>query len=146
VKRNITELVAQLKREGLSKRIVGVHLGGYHDHQISTRHMDYSKPAVEGFKAWQRKCYGKVRWDAPPQYFNRIVKEAQGYAPVAGGLQVNMNGRFLSIHSLKLGKYDFLLPFPCKVQDLKSGEIRPLSRTLPLELKAGDTCWFRFID
>ena len=101
--------------------------------------------AEKSFNGWKSVMIGSAG-GLTPQYFNRIVKEAQGYAPVAGGLQVNMNGRFLSIHCLKPGKYDFLLPFPCKVQNLKSGEIRPLSRTLPLELTAGDTCWFSFID
>ena len=68
VKRNISQLVAQLKREGLSKRIVGVHLGGYHDHQFATQHQDCSKPAIEGFKAWQKKRYGEVRWHEPPKF------------------------------------------------------------------------------
>ena len=68
VKRNIAMLVEELKRQGLSRRIVGVHLGGYHDNQFATRHPDFSKPAVEAFKRWQQRVYGKVRWSAAPQF------------------------------------------------------------------------------
>ena len=68
VKVHLASLVDELKREGLSKRIVGIHLGGYHDHQFATRHPDFSKPAVEGFKNWQKNALGRVVWDKAPSY------------------------------------------------------------------------------
>ena len=73
VKRNITALVEQLKKEGLSKRIVGVHLGGYHDHQFSTRHMDCSKPAIAAFREWQKRKYGKVKWQDAPAFSKDVT-------------------------------------------------------------------------
>lgn len=67
-KRHLVELVRELRRQGLAKRIVGLHIGGYHDHQFATRHPDFSKPAVEGFREWQRKQYGEVRWEGAPTF------------------------------------------------------------------------------
>lgn len=57
VKRNLTALIDELKRTGLSKRIVGVHLAGYHDAQFATVHPDYSKPAIAAFRCWLRTRY-----------------------------------------------------------------------------------------
>ena len=68
VKRHISTLVARLRREGLAKRIVGIHLGGYHDHQFSTRHLDCSRPAAEGFHQWQQRRYGEVKWRKLPKF------------------------------------------------------------------------------
>ena len=45
VKKCIRELVAELKRTGLSKRIVGAHICGYHDGQFSVPYADHSPPA-----------------------------------------------------------------------------------------------------
>ena len=98
--------------------------------------------AEKCFENWKSVVVGSAG-GLTPQYFNRVVREAKGYAPVEGGLQVNMNGRFLSVHCLKPGKYTFRLPFRCCVQNLKSGEVLSDSDVLPLEMTAGDTCWFR---
>ena len=68
VKGVVAGLVSALKAEGLAKRIVGVHLGGYHDHQFATRHADYSRPAAEAFRRWQAREYGKVLWTEPPHF------------------------------------------------------------------------------
>ena len=51
-KGRLTELVAELKRTGLSRMFVGVHIAGYHDAQFATVHLDYSKPAVAAFRRW----------------------------------------------------------------------------------------------
>ena len=67
-KRNLVALVHELKDQGLAKRIIGLHIGGYHDHQFATRHADFSKPAVEGFRDWQLRHGGKVRWTDAPKY------------------------------------------------------------------------------
>ncbi|MCQ2390110.1 MAG: hypothetical protein MJ240_01700 [Kiritimatiellae bacterium] len=68
VKRNIDALVRELRQQGLAKRIIGVHLGGYHDHQFATRHPDYSKPAVAAFQARQMRLFNKVRWAVAPRF------------------------------------------------------------------------------
>lgn len=68
VKSHIAELVAELKRQGLSKRIVGVHICGYHDAQFATRHPDFSPTAVAAFIEWQRRHLGKVKWTTAPVF------------------------------------------------------------------------------
>ena len=55
-----------------------------------------------------------------------------------------MNGDFVSVHCLVPGRYDFRLPFPAKVVNVKSGlEEKTEKDVLPLEMSAGETCWFR---
>ena len=82
VKERISELVDELKRQGLSRKIVGVHIAGYHDAQFATRHPDFSKPAVAAFVEWQKRLYGKVRWTEAPVFgknpvFDRATDEHQ---------------------------------------------------------------------
>lgn len=67
VKANLTALVGELRRTGLAKRIVGVHLAGFHDAQFATGRPDYSKPAYAAFLRWQEEKYGKVRWTEAPK-------------------------------------------------------------------------------
>lgn len=57
VNEQLAKLIDELKRTGLSRLIVGVHLSGYHDGQFSTVHPDYSKPAIAGFRRWLRIKY-----------------------------------------------------------------------------------------
>ena len=65
---HLAELVAALKERGLTKRIVGIHVAGYNDGQLSTPMADFSKPAREGFRQWQRKVLGEVKWQDAPSY------------------------------------------------------------------------------
>ena len=54
-----------------------------------------------------------------------------------------MNGDFISIHALDNGHFDFRLPFPCKVVNLKTGNpVETSDGTLPLDLTAGETRWY----
>ena len=57
VKEQLSSLIDELKRTGLSRLIVGVHLSGYHDGQFATVHPDYSKPAIAGFRRWLQAKY-----------------------------------------------------------------------------------------
>ncbi len=57
LKEVIAQFVEELKRSGLSKRVIGVHLSGYHDHQFSAIYPDFSKPAKEAFRTWLREKY-----------------------------------------------------------------------------------------
>ena len=77
----------------------------------------------------------------------RRVKDAGGYVPVPEcTLSVDMNGGFLSVHGLWDRKVDFELPFPCRVVNLKSGMEEPVSgNRLHIEVKKGETCWFRLV-
>ena len=49
VKTNLTALVAAFRRRGLTKRIVGVHIAGYHDGQFATQVADFSPCALRAF-------------------------------------------------------------------------------------------------
>ena len=66
---NLTALVAELKRTGLSKRIVGIHFSGFHDGQFATRQPDFSAPAVAAFRDWQVRTSGAVKWENAPADF-----------------------------------------------------------------------------
>ena len=78
-----------------------------------------------------------------PRFFNRLVREAGGYVPVEKGLQVDMNGSFLSVTALETGHFDFRLPFPCKVVNLKTGcPVPAADGVVPLDLVAGETRWY----
>ena len=79
-----------------------------------------------------------------PQYFNRLVREAGGYAPVEGGLEVDLGEGFLSVHALRTGKFRFKLPFACKPVNLRNGAVENVDNdgALPLDMVAGETCWF----
>ena len=80
-----------------------------------------------------------------PEFLNRFAREAGCYvATRPGGVQVDMNGDFVSVHCINPGHYDFMLPFPAKVMNARSGlEEKAPGGVLPLELSAGETCWFR---
>ena len=77
--------------------------------------------------------------------FNRLAREAGAYVPVSGGgLQVDMNGNFVSLHALRSGEWDFNLPFPCRAVNLASGrDEQQNGDRLRLALTAGETCWLR---
>ena len=88
--------------------------------------------------------------NAPPRTAAEINGEARAagaYVPLPPGVvQVDMNGDFVSLHCLVPGRYDFLLPRECVVVNLKSGEReRTEGMVLPVEMTAGETCWFRLL-
>ena len=97
--------------------------------------------AEKAFKDWKCVIVGSAG-GFTPQYFNRVVREAKGYVPVEGGLQVNMNGSFLSVHCLKSGEYDFKLPFTCNVRNLKNGKVSGNAGSIRLDMTPGETRWF----
>ena len=80
-----------------------------------------------------------------PEVFNGFVKDAGGYVAMRPGVaQVDMNGDFVSVHCIVPGRHEFRLPFPAKVVNVKSGlEEKTVDGVLPLEMSAGETCWFR---
>ena len=91
-------------------------------------------------------CEGCVRIAEPqglsPKMLNTLVREAGGYVPSPTGLQVDMNGDFVSIHCLKTGHYDFALPYVADVTNAKSGERLSAVRSVPLDLTGGETRWY----
>jgi hypothetical protein len=84
VKTHIAELINELRRQGLLKRVIGVHLAGYHDAQFATRHPDFSPPAIAAFIEWQRQRLGEIKWETAPAYgagkFLDPVREAHQVA------------------------------------------------------------------
>jgi hypothetical protein len=77
-----------------------------------------------------------------PKAFAEAVRRAGGYVPARYGLQVEMNGRFLSVHAVRGGHYDFTLPRECEAVNMKTGKVEAKGRVLPLDMLAGETCWF----
>ena len=80
-----------------------------------------------------------------PDYFHHLAKESGAYVPTAGhGLEIDMNGDFISMHCLVSGHYDFILPHECEVVNVKSGKkMQTSGKVLPLDLEAGETAWYR---
>ncbi|MBR6585880.1 MAG: hypothetical protein IKK82_00545, partial [Kiritimatiellae bacterium] len=77
-----------------------------------------------------------------PEMFNSFVKKAGGYVSAPVGLQVDMNGNFVSVHCLRTGTYDFILPFTADVVNVKTGESLAHVKSMSLQLTGGETRWF----
>ena len=79
-----------------------------------------------------------------PAEFNALARAAGAYVPVEpNALEVDMNGDFISVHALRNGTFDFKLPFPCRVFNVKSGQEEQVhGDTLKIAVEAGQTCWF----
>ena len=75
-----------------------------------------------------------------------VARAAGAYVPCDRyGLQVDMNGGFISLHCLIPGHYDFILPFPAKVVNLKTGNAASTTddgKVLPIDMVAGETRWY----
>ena len=79
-----------------------------------------------------------------PEYFHHLALESGAYVPTDGcGLEVDMNGDFVSVHCLVPGAYAFRLPFKAKVANLKTGEVFPAATEFRMRLTAGETRWYR---
>lgn len=64
-KRCLSELVSELKRTGLSKRIIGFHLAGFHDGQFAMPFPDYSGCAKAAYANYLKRFP-----DTPFDYFS----------------------------------------------------------------------------
>ena len=83
-----------------------------------------------------------------PAMFNRFAREAGAYVPVdCGGVEVDMNGDFVSMHAIRNAKGKFRLPRPCRVVNLRNGKEETVDNgAVAIELSAGETCWFELED
>ena len=81
-----------------------------------------------------------------PTEFNARARAAGAYVPVEPNvLEVNMNGDFLCVHALRNGTFDFRLPFPCRVRNVKSGQDEIVSGdAFKISVEAGETWWVVF--
>ncbi len=108
--------------------------------EVLARYANDGKPAV--IRRGNNVAVGQAA-GLTPLFFNRIVREAGGYVPVEKGLQVDMSGDFVSIVALNSGHFDFRLPFPCEVVNLKTGQrVATANIILPLDLTAGEVRWY----
>ncbi|MCQ2391148.1 MAG: GDSL-type esterase/lipase family protein [Kiritimatiellae bacterium] len=94
VKAHLTTFIDELKRQGLSKRVVGVHLSGYHDAQFATRHPDFSPSAVAAFRAWQQQTLGTVKWQDAPAFGKGLRLDPEKEAHQAAYLRFVKQGPF----------------------------------------------------
>ncbi len=114
--------------------------------KVLARYADTGEPALAmRDDGGCRRVYVCEPSGLSPDLFNRLARESGAYVPVAGGgLQVDMDGCFVSVHALRNGTWDFMLPFPCRVANMASGrEETAADGVLRLVLSAGETCWFR---
>ena len=83
-----------------------------------------------------------------PAMFNMFARESGAYVPVScGGVEVDMNGDFVSMHAIRNAEGRFVLPRPCKVRNLRSGRYeKVLDGCVTVSLSAGETCWFELED
>jgi hypothetical protein len=77
-----------------------------------------------------------------PADFSKIVRDAGGYVPTSYGLQVDMNGNFISLHAMRSGMYDFNLPYRSRVVNMKTGQIEANGITFKIHMTAGETRWY----
>jgi len=79
-----------------------------------------------------------------PSFFRKLAAESGAYVPVGkDGVQVDMNGSFVSVHALRTGKWSFRLPFRCNVENVRSGRLEHVEKgAFTLDLTAGETAWF----
>lgn len=80
-----------------------------------------------------------------PEYYHRLAIESGAYVPADGyGLEIDMNGDFMSLHCLRSGRYDIRLPFAADVQNLKTGgRVASAAKSIKMDLEAGETRWYR---
>jgi hypothetical protein len=80
-----------------------------------------------------------------PDYYHHLAMESGAYVPTNGhGLEIDMNGDFLSLHCLKSGKYDIRLPFIADVLNLKTGRtVATAAKSVKIHLEAGETRWYQ---
>ena len=76
-KRMIAALIAELKRTGLSRRIVGVHFSGGHDGQFCTAQPDFSVCAKAAFAMSGEKDYVRFLKRVPQEMMDDFARAAR---------------------------------------------------------------------
>ena len=82
-----------------------------------------------------------------PEYFHHLAQDSGAYVPTDGyGLEIDMNGDFMSLHCLKAGSYEVRLPFTADVLNLKTGRrTATAARSVKMDLEACETRWYQLI-
>lgn len=162
-------LLTGLARDGRSLvflkgcgRIEGADLTGYSDVRPSGKPgkkmfrlhgvPDYCVPgancsglpdvSLTEFDGW-RRMYVHDPCGLLPAGFNRLVRLSGGYVAAPAGVQVNTNGRFMSVHSLGTGRFDLRFPADGTAVDMETGAAFPVPEgVLSVNLVAGETRWY----
>ena len=116
--------------------------------KVLARYVSDGLPAVaERFDADCRRVYVAEPSGLTPSLMNRLARESGAYVAVdSEGLQIDMNGDFVSVHCLKPGDYAFRMPFSGKLINLRSGADEPIVRGFAnFTLTAGETRRFRLL-
>ena len=113
--------------------------------KVWARYVSDGLPAIaERQDADCRRIFVGEAGGVTPQLFNRFARDAGAYVGTRAGMQLDMNGDFVSMHCIRPGPCDFRLPFPCRIVNLKNGvDEKSDGGVLHLNLTAGETCWFR---
>ena len=113
--------------------------------RVWARYVSDNLPAIaERHDADCRRIFVGEAGGVTPQLFNRFARDAGAYVGTRVGIQLDMNGDFVSLHCIRPGPCDFRLPFPCRIVNLKNGvEEKSDGGVVHLNLTAGETCWFR---
>ncbi len=100
--------------------------------------------AVKKFPAWT-SVYVTASSGLSPELLGNIAGQAGAYRLCdPNRVQTAMNGSFLSVHAIRGGETAFTLPVPARVTDIHSKKEIPVSgKTFTLNLKAGESRWFR---
>ena len=148
-------MLSGIYNEQITKLLGQKIAGNYH---CPTR---YSVAENPGVKVWSRykfdrlpavatkkyRDFSAVAVGSPaaltPEFMNFLAREAGVYVPCEAGIQTNMNGKFISVHTLRAGKYQIKLPFACQVRNLKNGKLETVcSGKFEIDAQAGSTYWF----
>ena len=78
IKANISAFVGRLRETGLSKRVVGIHLGGFHDAQFATSVGDYSPAAKAEFAKSGEKDYDRFLKLWPQRLVDELAQHVRG--------------------------------------------------------------------
>lgn len=133
-----TRLIEDFQRDpSLAKRYKAAVLAGFLLPDESRRKV-MSDLAVAGVKTLVEQARGITS-----EELNAFASEAGAFVAAKPGLEVDMNGDFVSVHALWTDCWELRLPFACRVINVKSGaEEHPSGNVLKLNLTAGETCWF----
>lgn len=112
-----------------------VSLGKYHDDgKIAL--------AVRRFPHWT-SVYSAQAGGIDAELLHNIAAAAGAYTVTRPGLQVNMNGNFLSIHAFSGGRYQLRLPRRANVFEVMSGQTIASGATeFTVDIEPGQSQWF----
>jgi len=98
--------------------------------------------AMKKFPEWTSVYFGMLG-TLDGGLLNRIAHQAGALVLADTPVAVEFNGRFLSLHGVRNGPVTVHLPTKSRVFDFDTGQEVAHDRDVTLDLRAGDTRWFR---